>query len=73
MRFAVLILFLFKIIAASQYEVPVSLLFSIAKVENKNIFYPYIISINSNQDLKRLKKVGISLNSTETSEVLKPL
>jgi hypothetical protein len=63
MRFAALILMLliFKTLTGAEYKVPTTLLFSIAKTETKNIFYPYIISINSSQDLKRLKKVGINL------------
>jgi len=40
---------------------PPALLFSIAKAESKNIFYPYIISINSKKDIKKLKKIGINL------------
>jgi len=61
MRFIVIFLIFFKIAAAYEYKVPPSLLFSIAKVESKNIFYPYIISINSKKDLKRLKEIGIDL------------
>jgi len=61
MRFMLFIIFLFRITAAYTYEVPPALLFSIAKAESKNVFYPYIISINSKKDIKRLEKIGINL------------
>lgn len=48
------------------YKVPTAILFSIAKVENPNIFYPYIISINSKKDIKRIKKVGVVLINGRT-------
>ena len=53
----IVIIFLINFLFA--YKVPTTLLFSIAKVENPNIFYSYIISINSKKDIKRLKKVGV--------------
>jgi len=61
MRFIFFIILLLKIAAAYTYEVPPVLLFSIAKAESKNVFYPYIISINSKKDIKRLEKIGINL------------
>ena len=47
--------------ATNYYKIPTTLLFSIAKAETKNIFYPYIISINSDKDIKRLQKIGVKL------------
>jgi len=50
-------------IKAYQYKVPLQLLYSVAKTESYNIFYPYIISINSKRDIEKLKKVGIKLKN----------
>lgn len=60
MRIVVIIIIL--IIKLYSYKVPTALLFSIAKAENCNIFYPYIISINSRKDIKKLRKIKENLN-----------